>query len=81
MIQVMKTGARLAVLTFIKQGLYTIKMTLERLGASKYLEEGALEALHLFDVEELERYLLQAGFNGFAYDIYGPTILFHAEKG
>jgi len=81
MARVMKTGARLAVLTFLKQALPTIKMILERLEASKYFEEGALEAMHLFDVEELESCLSQTGFKGFAYDIYGPAILFHAEKG
>jgi len=81
MARVMKRGARLAVLTFLKQGLSTLGMTIERLGASKYLEEGALEAMHFFDVEELDRYLSQTGFREFVYDIYGPAILFHAEKG
>jgi len=36
--------------------------------------------LHLFDIEELDGYLSQTGFKGFAYHTYGPRILFHAEK-
>jgi len=80
MARVMKTGARLAVMTFLKQGLPPMKTILERLEASKYFEEEALEAIHLFDVEKLENYLSQTGFKGFAYDVYGPSILFHAEK-
>jgi hypothetical protein len=36
--------------------------------------------LHFFDVQELKSYLSQTGFRGFAYDVYGPVILFHAEK-
>jgi len=82
MSRVMKSGARLAVQTFVKQGLPTLKMIFERLGASNpFGSAEALEALHLFDVEELDMYLSQTGFRGFAYDIYGPAILFHAEKG
>jgi ubiquinone/menaquinone biosynthesis C-methylase UbiE len=81
MARVMKTGGRLGVLTFLKQGLPTLKMHMERLGASKHFEQETLEAVHLFDVEELRSYLAQTGFTGFAYDIYGPAILFHAEKG
>jgi ubiquinone/menaquinone biosynthesis C-methylase UbiE len=80
MARVMKTGARLAVLTFLKQALPTMKVILERLEASKYFEEEALEAIHLFDVEELDNYLSQTGFRSFAYNIYGPSILFQAEK-
>jgi len=37
--------------------------------------------MHLFDVEELDTRLSQTGFKGFAYNIYGPFILFHVEKG
>ena len=81
MARVMKTGARLAVSTILKQGTPTLKMTFERLGASNpFGSAEALEALHLFDVEELEKYLSQTGFNTFTYNIYGPSILFHAEK-
>jgi ubiquinone/menaquinone biosynthesis C-methylase UbiE len=81
MARVMKAGARLAVMTIVKQGIPTMKVILERLEASKYLEEEALEAIHLFDVEELDKYLSQTGFKGFTHNIYGPYILFHAEKG
>jgi hypothetical protein len=81
MARVMRRGARLAVLTFLKQGLSALKTLLERLDASSpFGEEKSLELLHLFDVEELESYLSQTGFKGFAYDIYGPFILFYAEK-
>jgi len=82
MARVMKTGARLAVSAILKQGIPTLKMTFERLGASNpFGRAEALEALHLFDVEELDNYLSQTGFKGFTHNIYGPYILFHAEKG
>ena len=81
MARVMKRGARLAVLTFVKQGISTLEVIFERMEASSLFSEGESEALRLFDVEELERYLSQAGFKGFAYDMYEPSILFHAEKG
>ena len=81
MARVMKTGARLAVMTFVKGDLSAFKMILERLGTSNPFGQESLEMLHFFDVEELERYLSQTGFKGFAYDIYGLSILFHAEKG
>lgn len=97
MARVMKTGARVAVLTLVKQDPSTlkmmqnaIKMVLERVGTSSPFGEETPEALrigeevlgtqHLFDVKELERYLSQTGFRGFAYTIYGSFILFHAEK-
>jgi len=48
----------LAVLTLLKQDLYTLKMIFERLGASNLFGEETLGALHLFDVEGLETYLL-----------------------
>ena len=81
MARVMKSGARLAVLTFMKQDPSTLEMIFERLGASNIFGEVGLEASHLFDVEELDNYLSQTGFKGFAYNVYGPYILFHAEKG
>jgi len=88
MARVMKRGARLAVNTIVKGDLSTLKMYLERAGASipfgtstPFGKKESLEMLHLFDVEELDSYLSQTGFNGFTYDIYGPAILFHAEKG
>ncbi len=34
------------------------------------------------DVEEIDSYLSQTGFKGFAYKVYGSALmLFHAEKG
>jgi hypothetical protein len=69
-------------MTIVKQGIPTLKMTFERLGSSNpFGSAEALEALHLFDVEELDNYLSQTGFKGFTHNIYGPYILFHAEKG
>ena len=81
MARVMRKGAQLAVMTIVKEDLPTLKMFLERVGASNPFGEGTLEALHIFDVEELDNYLSQAGFKGFAYNVYGPYIIFHAEKG
>jgi len=88
MARVMKRGARLAVNTIVKGDLSTLKMYFERAGASipfgtsiPFGEKESLEMLHLFDVEELDNYLSQTGFKGFAYNVYGPNILFHAEKG
>jgi len=78
MARVMKTGARLAALTVVKQGLSTLKTIVERVRASNPLAKESLEA---FDVEGLDKYLSQTGFNGFAYTIYGYFMLFHAEKG
>jgi len=85
MARVMKTGAQLAVMTMVKQDLSALKkwgeLFSERMGASSPFGKDPLGGLHLFDVEELDDYLSQTGFKGFAYDIYGPFILFHAEKG
>jgi len=91
MARVMKTGARLAGLIFVKQGFPTLKMILECVGGSNFfgektpealrVGEEALKALHLYDVEEIGRYLSQTGFEGFAHDIYGPFMLFQAKKG
>jgi len=85
MARVVKKGRRLAALTIVKQDLSVLKkwseLISERMAASNFIGEGALGGKHLFDVEELDTYLTQAGFKGFAYDIYGFYILFHAEKG
>ena len=79
MARVMKSGARLGVLTILKEDPSALKRFFERLPRSPF-GEGETEALHLFDVEELRSYLSQAGFRGFEYDVYGCSILFHAEK-
>jgi len=81
MARVMKRGARLAVNTFVKGDLRAFKMLFERSGTSSPFGQESLEMMHLFDVEELDSYLSQAGFKGFTYDIYGHYVLFHAEKG
>jgi len=65
----------------ISQRIVFLDVMLGRLGASNLFGEETLEVLHLFDEEELGNYLSQAGFNGFAHNIYGPYIPFHAEKG
>jgi SAM-dependent methyltransferase len=81
MARVMKSGARLGVLTFVKQDLSILKKFYERVPSSPIGVEESLEALHLFDVEELRSYLSQARFRGFTYDVCGSYyILFHAEK-
>jgi SAM-dependent methyltransferase len=80
MARVMKSGARLGVQTFLKQDLSFFTKFWERVPSSPFGEEESLEALHLFDVEELGSYLSQTGFRGFKYDVYGSYILFHAEK-
>jgi ubiquinone/menaquinone biosynthesis C-methylase UbiE len=80
MARVMKKGARLVVQTFVKQDLSNFRESFKRLGAGNAFVAEALEAVHFFDVEELDKYLAQTGFRGFAYDVYGPAILFHAEK-
>lgn len=81
MARVMKRSARLAVLTVVKGDLSALKTVFERVGASNPLAKEALKTMHIFDIEGLDRYLSQAGFKGFTYDIYGPFILFNAEKG
>ena len=92
MARVLKTGARLAVLTIVKSDIFSIEdyieamsSLVEGLEASILFDEESLEeslkALHIFYVEELDNYLSQTGFKGFEYTIYGPSILFHAEKG
>jgi SAM-dependent methyltransferase len=79
MARVMKSGARLGVLTILKQNFSILKKFYERLPSSPFGEEET-EALHLFDVEELRSYLSKTGLRGFTYDVYGCSILFHAEK-
>jgi len=65
----------------ISQRIVFLDVMLGRLGASNLFGEETLEVLHLFDEEELDDYLSQTGFRGFAYTIYGVSIVFHAEKG
>jgi SAM-dependent methyltransferase len=70
--RVMKKGSRLAAMTFVKRRFFRFRMVYEHLRS----EHGA----HIFDVEEIDSYLSQAGFKDFTYNIYGSMILFRAEK-
>jgi len=70
--RVMKRGARLAVMTFVKKRFLKYRRVYEHLRR----DHGA----RIFNVEELDSYLSRAGFSDFTYDIYGSMILFHAEK-
>ncbi len=70
--RVMKNGARLAVMTFVKRRFLKFKRVYEHLRK----DHGA----HIFDVEELDTYLSKTGFKNFTYNIYGSMILFQAEK-
>ena len=70
--RVMKNGARLAVMTFVKRRFLKFKRVYEHLRK----DHGA----HIFDEEELDNYLSKTGFKNFTYDIYGSMILFNTEK-
>ena len=72
MARVMKKGARLSVMTFVKRRFLKFRWVYEHLRE----DHGA----HIFDVEELDEYLSQAGFKDFVYTIYGSMMLFRAEK-
>jgi len=73
MARVMKEGARLAVMTFVKRRFLRFKRVYEHLRK----EHGG----HVFDVEEIDCYPSQAGFKDFTYKVYGSMILFHVERG
>jgi len=70
--RVMRKGARLAVMTFVKRRFLKFKRVYEHLRRD--------HGVHVFDEEELNRYLSQSGFKEFKYNTYGSMILFHAEK-
>jgi len=72
MARVMKKGARLAVMTFVRRRFFKFKRVYEHLERD--------HGVHVFDVEELNSYLSQTRFTNFTYTIYGSMILFHAEK-
>jgi len=72
MARVTKKDGRLAVMTFVKKRLFKFRRVVEHLR----LDHG----VHVFDVEELNGYLLETGFRDFAHTIYGSLILFHANK-
>ena len=70
--RVMKKGARLTVMKFVRRRFLKFKRVYEHLAR----DHGA----HIFDVEELDSYLSKTGFKDFIYNIYGSMILFHAKK-
>lgn len=72
MARVMKKGAGLAVMTFVKRRFLRFKRVHEHLRK----EHGG----QISDVEELDSYLSKTGFKDFTYDIYGSMINFHARK-
>jgi ubiquinone/menaquinone biosynthesis C-methylase UbiE len=74
MARVMKEGARLAVMTFVKRRFFKFKRVYEH----KHLK--SRHGLTVFDVEELDDYLSQTGFRHFQHSIYGSMVLFHAER-
>jgi ubiquinone/menaquinone biosynthesis C-methylase UbiE len=88
MARVMKSGARLAVMTVVTQGLSTLKTIFEREISNPLVKELLVafdvkeleKYLSRIDVEELEKYLSQTGFKGFTYTLYGYFMLFQAEK-
>jgi SAM-dependent methyltransferase len=73
MARVMRRGARLAVMTFVRRRFFKFKKVYEHMRTD--------HGVRIFDVKEIDTYLSQVGFKGFAYTIYGSVILFHAEKG
>jgi len=72
MARVMRKGARLAVMTFVKRRFLKYRRIYEHVEK----DHGS----HIFSVEELESHLLRTGFRDFVYDIYGSMILFHSQK-
>jgi hypothetical protein len=73
MARVMKKGAKLAVMTYIKCCYFGFKLEFEKMRKSS--------GVHVFYLEEIDHYLSQTGFKGFDYHVYGSAlILFSAEK-
>ena len=70
--RVMKKGARLAVMTFVKRRFLKFKRIYEHLERD--------HGVHIFDPKEMNGYLSQTGFIDFTHAIYGSMILFHAVK-
>jgi SAM-dependent methyltransferase len=72
MSRVMKHESRIAVMTFVNRRIFRFERIREHLRK----EHGAI----IFDVEDLNMYLGQAGFMNFNYQVYGSAILFEARK-
>ncbi len=70
--RVLKRGYKLATMTFVRRRFLGIRRVYEHLERE--------HRVHIFDVDELQKYLKNAGFSEFKYDIYGSMILFEAKK-
>ena len=70
----MKEGAPLAGTTFItgNQGILRFRRIRERLQQKR--------GVHVFEIPELEQYLVQAGFESFQPQVYGSILVFGARK-
>jgi ubiquinone/menaquinone biosynthesis C-methylase UbiE len=73
MARVMRRGARLAVMTFVKRHFFGLRRVYEHLRRD--------HGVHLFGVEEIGSYLSRTGFKDYRYNIYGTLMNFHAQKG
>jgi SAM-dependent methyltransferase len=72
MSRVMKHQGKIAVMTFVNRRIFRFRKIREHLRK----DHGAI----IFDVEDLDQYLRQAGFMNFNYQVYGSAILFEARK-
>jgi len=70
--RVLKKGCKLVTMTFVRRRFLGIKRVYEHLERE--------HRVHVFDVDELQRYLKNAGFSEFKHNIYGSMILFEAKK-
>jgi ubiquinone/menaquinone biosynthesis C-methylase UbiE len=70
----MKPGAPLAVTTFVvgSGGILRFRRVRERVRVKRQL--------HVFELPELEDYLVQAGFEGFAPRLFGSFVVFRAVR-
>jgi ubiquinone/menaquinone biosynthesis C-methylase UbiE/uncharacterized protein YbaR (Trm112 family) len=70
--RVLKTDHKLAVMTFVRRRFLGIKRVYEHLEREHHA--------HIFNVDELQKYLENTGYNEFKYNIYGSMTLFEAKK-
>jgi SAM-dependent methyltransferase len=71
----MQEGAPLAVMTFVAGDKGILRFP--RIREHVRRDHGA----HIFELSELERYMAQAGFEGFRPQTYGSVLVFAARKG
>ncbi len=69
----MKDGAPLAVTTFVAGDKGIVRFHRVR----KRLQE---RGVHVFEIAELEKYLVEAGFESFRSQVYGSLLVFSARK-